>query len=309
MNSFIFPGQGSQYVGMLDGLKGFSLTDEYIKRAERVLGKEFINLIDNGPEEELTLTKNAQPAIFLHSVISAEIMKEMGIVPEIVAGFSLGEFSALYFAGVISFEDTLRLVRLRGEEMQRSIEPGKGTMAAIIGLTSSDVEKLCLEVSNDGDVIVANYNCPGQVTISGLKEAVEAVMKMSMEAGARKAVQLKVSAPFHTKYMQEASKKLEEFLKDVEISLPKIPVISNVTSDPYPLNVEEIKNYIVIQAASPVKWEQSIRNIIELGIENFYEVGPGKVLSGMMRRIDRKRKCEFTNNNLNVLAEELLVNA
>lgn len=309
MNSFIFPGQGSQYVSMLDGLKGFSLTEEYIKRAEKVLGKEFIDLIDNGPEEDLTLTKNAQPAIFLHSVISSEIMKEMGIVPEIVAGFSLGEFSALYFAGVISFEDTLRLVRLRGKEMQRAIEPGKGTMAAIIGLTSADVEKLCLEVSNDEDVIVANYNCPGQVTVSGLKEAVEAVMKESMGAGARKAVQLKVSAPFHTKYMKEASKKLEEFLKDVDISLPKIPVISNVTSDPYPLNVEEIKNYIVIQAASPVKWEQSIRNIIELGIENFYEVGPGKILTGMMRRIDRKRKCEFTNNNLNTLAEELLVNA
>ncbi|MDK2952411.1 MAG: [acyl-carrier-protein] S-malonyltransferase [Kosmotogales bacterium] len=309
MNSFIFPGQGSQYVGMLDQLRNFSIAEKYIEKAKNILGEEFIDVIDNGPEEMLTLTENAQPAIFLQSVISAEILKEMSILPEIVAGFSLGEFSALHFAGVMSFEDTLKLVRLRGIEMQKSIEPGKGTMAAIIGLQASDVEKICSEESGCGDVIVANYNCPGQVTISGIKEAVDFVMKKSLEIGAKKAVQLKVSAPFHTKYMRGASEKLREFLENVEIALPKVPVVSNVTAEPYPLDVEGIREYIVIQAVSPVRWEQSMKNIIELGIEDFYEVGPGKVLTGMMKRIDRKRKCEFTHNILNSIVEESLINA
>lgn len=309
MNSFIFPGQGSQYVGMLDQLRNFSIAEKYIEKAKNILGEEFIDIIDNGPEEILTLTENAQPAIFLQSVISAEILKEMSILPEIVAGFSLGEFSALHFAGVLSFEDTLKLVRLRGIEMQKSIEPGRGTMAAIIGLQGSDVEKICSEESGCGDVIVANFNCPGQVTISGMKEAVDSVMKKSLEIGAKKAVQLKVSAPFHTKYMRGASEKLREFLENVEITLPKVPVVSNVTAEPYPLDVEGIKEYIVIQAVSPVRWEQSMKNIIELGIEDFYEVGPGKVLTGMMKRIDRKRKCEFTHNILNSIVEESLINA
>ncbi len=309
MNSFIFPGQGSQYVGMLDQLRNFSIAEKYIEKAKNILGEEFIDVIDNGPEEMLTLTENAQPAIFLQSAISAEILKEMSILPEIVAGFSLGEFSALYLAGVMSFEDTLKLVRLRGIEMQKSIEPGKGTMAAIIGLQGSDVEKICSKESGCGDVIVANYNCPGQVTISGIKEAVDSVMKKSLEIGAKKAVQLKVSAPFHTKYMRGASEKLREFLENVEIALPKVPVVSNVTAEPYPLDVEGIRKYIVIQAVSPVRWEQSMKNIIELGIEDFYEVGPGKVLTGMMKRINRKRKCEFTHNILNSIVEESLINA
>jgi [acyl-carrier-protein] S-malonyltransferase len=309
MNSFIFPGQGSQYVGMLDQLRNFSIAEKYIEKAKNILGEEFIDVIDNGPEEMLTLTENAQPAIFLQSVISAEILKEMSILPEIVAGFSLGEFSALHLAGVMSFEDTLKLVRLRGIEMQKSIEPGKGTMAAIIGLQGSDVEKICSKESGCGDVIVANYNCPGQVTISGIKEAVDSVMKKSLEIGAKKAVQLKVSAPFHTKYMRGASEKLREFLENVEIALPKVPVVSNVTAEPYPLDVEGIREYIVIQAVSPVRWEQSMKNIIELGIEDFYEVGPGKVLTGMMKRINRKRKCEFTHNILNSIVEESLINA
>ncbi|AKI97803.1 ACP S-malonyltransferase [Kosmotoga pacifica] len=299
MKAWIFPGQGAQYVGMGKDLYDHHITRGFMDRACEALGVDLISLMLEGPEEELTLTENAQPAILLHSVATAELLRISGQHPDVVAGFSLGEFSALVVARVISFHDALKLVRLRGKAMQEAIAPGVGTMAAIMGLDATQIEYICKEVSPEGNVIVANYNAPGQVTISGLKDEVLLVLERAKAMGARRAVELKVSAPFHTKFMVSAGEKLKEALREIEIKPPKIPVISNVTAEPYPDDTVEIRELIARQASSPVLWEASIKRMIAMGTSYFLEVGPGKVLTGLNKRIERRVVTDYTDGRLN----------
>ncbi|KUK81144.1 ACP S-malonyltransferase [Mesotoga sp. Brook.08.YT.4.2.5.1] len=305
MVAWIFPGQGSQYVGMGKTLfEESAIIREFIGLSGRMLGFDMLRLMLEGPESELTLTQNAQPAILSVSIALSDFLSERGAKPDIVAGLSLGEFSALTVAGSLEYADALRLVRLRGIAMQEAIPPGEGIMAAIIGLPNEAVEKICLEISSEEEVIVANYNCPGQVVVSGTTEKVRLVTSMALEAGARKCVELSVSAPFHSRFLQPVGDVLRDFLKDVKVSPPKIPVISNVTGDFFPEDPEEIKELIISQAYKPVKWEQSIRRMIQLGSDRFIEVGPGKVLSGFMKKIDRNVSISTTDcESLEVIRE------
>lgn len=287
MVAWIFPGQGSQYVGM-----GRAFCEESVQLKEflgisgRMLGFDLLKMMLEGPERELTLTENAQPAILSLSVALSDILGEIGAKPDIVAGLSLGEFTALTIAGSLEYADALRLVRLRGMAMQDTISPGEGSMAAIIGLRDEVVERICSETSSSEEVIVANYNCPGQVVVSGLTEKVKVVMESSRREGAKRCVELSVSAPFHSRFLQPVGEILREFLDGVKVSPPKIPVVSNVTGDLFPEDPNEIKELLISQTYSPVRWEQSIRRMIQLGVDKFIEVGPGKVLSGFMKKID-----------------------
>lgn len=287
MVAWIFPGQGSQYVGM-----GRAFCEESVQLKEflgisgRMLGFDLLKMMLEGPERELTLTENAQPAILSLSVALSDILGEIGAKPDIVAGLSLGEFTALTIAGSLEYADALRLVRLRGMAMQDTISPGEGSMAAIIGLRDEVVERICSETSSSEEVIVANYNCPGQVVVSGLTEKVKVVMESSRREGAKRCVELSVSAPFHSRFLQPVGEILREFLDGVKVSPQKIPVVSNVTGDLFPEDPNEIKELLISQTYSPVRWEQSIRRMIQLGVDKFIEVGPGKVLSGFMKKID-----------------------
>lgn len=287
MVAWIFPGQGSQYVGM-----GRAFCEESVQLKEflgisgRMLGFDLLKMMLEGPERELTLTENAQPAILSLSVALSDILGEIGAKPDIVAGLSLGEFTALTIAGSLEYADALRLVRLRGMAMQDTISPGEGSMAAIIGLRDEVVERICSETSSSEEVIVANYNCPGQVVVSGLTEKVKVVMESSRREGAKRCVELSVSAPFHSRFLQPVGEILREFLDGVKVSPPKIPVVSNVTGDLFPEDPNEIRELLISQTYSPVRWEQSIRRMIQLGVDKFIEVGPGKVLSGFMKKID-----------------------
>jgi len=288
MVAWIFPGQGSQYVGMGRAFcEESGQIKEFLGISGRMLGFDLLTMMLEGPEKELTLTQNAQPAILSLSVALSDVLGEVGAKPDIVAGLSLGEFTALTIAGSLEYADALRLVRLRGMAMQDTIPPGKGSMAAIIGLQDEVVERICSETSSSEEVIVANYNCPGQVVVSGLAEKVKAVMESSTREGAKRCVELSVSAPFHSRFLQPVGEILREFLDSVKVSPPKIPVVSNVTGDLFPEDPNKIKELLISQTYCPVRWEQSIRRMIQLGVDNFIEVGPGKVLSGFMKKIDR----------------------
>lgn len=305
MIGWIFPGQGSQYVGMSKGLyESSTLIRDNLELSSKVLGFDMVNLMQNGPEEELTLTQNAQPAILAHSIVISGLLSESGYKPDIVAGLSLGEFSALVVAGSLDYTDALRLVRIRGLAMQETISPGQGTMAAIIGLPDELVERICEEVSPEGNVIVANYNCPGQVVVSGLKNEVREAMSLAQEKGARKVVQLSVSAPFHSKFLYPVGEVLRDFLKNVQVNSPKIPVISNVTADFFPDDPDRIRELLIVQAFSPVKWEQTIRKMLVSGVDRFVEVGPGRVLNAFVKKIDRSVPVNSTDvENLAQLRE------
>lgn len=308
MRTWLFPGQGSQHSGMGKNLfLKYDIARETFEKANKVLEYDLCSLMFNGKDEELKLTEITQPAILTHSVAIARVLMEKGISPDIVAGLSLGEFSAMVLANVINFEDALKLVQLRGRAMQSEIAPDVGSMAAIIGMKTEDIEEFCYRVSQSEEVIIANYNCPGQIVVSGLTEAVDNVVRLCTEAGARKAIKLPVSAPFHSKYMEPVGKVLTDFLSTIEIRKPSIPVISNVTSDILPDDPEEIKKLIALQAYSSVRWEQSMKKILEMGATEFIEVGPGKSLTGFMKRIDRKVSATTTEEqNLEELARELI---
>lgn len=288
MVAWIFPGQGSQYVGMgRTFCEESAQLKEFLGISGRMLGFDLLTMMLEGPERELTLTQNAQPAILSLSVALSDVLREVGAKPDIVAGLSLGEFTALTIAGSLEYADALRLVRMRGMAMQDTIPPGKGSMAAIIGLQDEVVERICSETSSSEEVIVANYNCPGQVVVSGLTEKVKVVMESCKREGAKRCVELSVSAPFHSRFLQPVGEILREFLDGVKVSPPKIPVVSNVTGDLFPEDPNEIKELLISQTYCPVRWEQSIRRMIQLGVDKFIEVGPGKVLSGFMKKIDR----------------------
>jgi [acyl-carrier-protein] S-malonyltransferase len=281
----IFPGQGSQYVGMGQELFATSWGKEVLEIGQRVLGEEFIQILLNGPEEELKKTSNTQPALLLVSVAAWRSLQGQGIRPDYFAGHSLGEYSAYVAAGSLSLEDALRVVRQRGEFMQAAVPEGKGSMAAILGLDTSKVEEACKRASEEtGWVGPANYNSPGQIVISGESEAVVKAIEYSKGLGAKRAIPLAVSGPFHSPLMQEAGLKLRSVLESVTWMKPSAPIISNIDSLEV-ADTERIVESLVRQVSGAVLWEQSIRYLAEQGVDTFVELGPGKVLTGLVKKI------------------------
>lgn len=285
MKAFVFPGQGAQFVGMgKDLYENNPVAREMFDKANEILGFNITDIMFAGTDEELKQTKVTQPAIFLHSVILAKTMGE-DFKPEMVAGHSLGEFSALVASGAMTFEDGLRLVAARARAMQKACELKPSTMAAVLALPDEKVEELCAEV--DGVVVCANYNCPGQVVISGEVEAVDAACEKMLAAGARRALKLKVGGAFHSPCMEPARAELAEAIQATEFSTPVCPVYQNVDGKPH-TDPAEIKANLVAQLTGPVRWTQSVMNMIADGADDFTEVGPGKVLQGLVAKIDRK---------------------
>ena len=283
MKAYIFPGQGAQFSGMGKDLFENSKTAyELFNNANEILGFKISDVMFNGSTEDLKQTSVTQPAIFLHSVILA-MSKENEISPEMVAGHSLGEFSALVINKSISFEDGLKLVAIRANAMQKACENNPGTMAAVLGLEDKLVENVCSEVR--GTVVAANYNCPGQLVISGELNAIELACEKLKEVGARRALVLPVGGAFHSPLMEEAKRELENAINETIFSDPICPIYQNVSGLPYSSEID-IKENLISQLTSPVKWTHSINQMIEDGAEEFIEVGPGRVLQGLVRKIN-----------------------
>jgi malonyl CoA-acyl carrier protein transacylase len=282
MNAYVFPGQGAQFPGMgKDLYEAYPLAKELFDKANEILGFRITDLMFDGTEEDLRQTKVTQPAIFLHSVILAKTLGDFR--PDRVAGHSLGEFSALVAADALSFEDGLKLVYKRAMAMQKACEAQPGTMAAVLGLPDEEVERICAEIN---DVVVpANYNCPGQIVISGTVSGVDAACEKLLEAGAKRALKLKVGGAFHSPLMEPAKKELEEAIYSTEIAHPICPIYQNVSTtgetDP-----AIIKQNLIAQLTAPVKWTQSVQNMIQDGADNFIELGPGTVLQGLVKKIN-----------------------
>lgn len=282
--AFIFPGQGSQYVGMAKDLFDKSVeAKEMIRTADGILGVNLSYIMFNGPEDELKQTQFTQPAIFLHSVILASILRTLNA--DAAAGHSLGEYSAYVASGAIQFHEAIKLVRARGVAMQEAGDLNKGTMAAIVGLEPEKVEMLCAEASSEGVVQCANFNSPGQIVISGSLNGVKIAMDLCKSAGAKIVKELVVSAAFHSPLMQSAKEKLNSALETTNFYNSKIPVYTNVTAKPVN-TIEEMKGLLNDQITAPVKWDETIRNMINDGVEEFYEIGPGNVLQGLVKRIN-----------------------
>lgn len=279
MRAFLFPGQGSQYSGMGEDFARYESAEIYYERARQVLGFDLKEIMD-GDEKTLTLTENAQPAIYLASFIAFDEMKKMGIEPDVLAGHSLGEYTALAAAGVYDFETGLYLVRKRGEYISAALEPGKGTMAAIIGLDPKKIEEVVNEI--DG-VYMANYNAPSQIVISGLKEAVYQAMEECKKLGAKRVVELKVSGPFHTPYLEYAEKKMLEEVRQIKFKKPCCPIVMNITAQPT-TDPEELKANLIAQITGPVKWMQTMEKMKEMEVAETFEVGPKEVLKGLGKR-------------------------
>jgi [acyl-carrier-protein] S-malonyltransferase len=285
--AFIFPGQGSQYVGMgKDIFEKYSTSRELYLQADEKLGINLSEMCFFGPEESLKMTINTQPAIVATSVAILNILQEEGINPDFTAGHSLGEYTALIAAGAISFTDAIQLVRQRGSYMQEALPPGEGTMAAIIGLDKEKIEEVCLLAGGEGQVEVANYNSPSQIVIAGKVAAVQKAVELAKVNGAKMAVMLSVSGPFHSSILRPASIKLKKAIKMFKIKQAQIPVMANVNaklaSDP-----ETISTNLIEQVSHAVLWQQSIENLIALGTTTFVEIGPGKVLTGLIKKIDK----------------------
>ena len=287
MKVFVFPGQGAQFVGMgKDLYETNALAKKYFDRADEILGFKITEIMFTGTDEQLKETKVTQPAVFLHSVIQALCLGD-SFNPAMVAGHSLGEFSALVASGALDFEDGLRLVASRANAMQKACEINSGTMAAIIGLPDEKVEEICASVSSEGDIVVAaNYNCPGQLVISGNVNAVNVACEKLKEAGAKRALPLKVSGAFHSPLMQPAKDELQAAIEKTTFKSPKCPVYQNVDAKPH-TDAEEIKLNLIAQLTSPVRWTASVQTMIHDGADDFTECGPGKALQGMIGRIDK----------------------
>lgn len=285
MKAFVFPGQGAQFSGMgKDLYENNQLAKELFDKANEILGFRITDIMFEGTDEELKQTKVTQPAVFLHSVISALCMGD-AFQPEMVAGHSLGEFSALVACGAISFEDGLTLVYKRAMAMQKACEAAPSTMAAIIGLADDIIENICGEVStNDNIVVAANYNCPGQVVISGNIDAVNAACEKLKEAGAKRALPLKVGGAFHSPLMQPAKEELQAAIESTTFNTPKCPIYQNVDAKGH-TNPEEIKTNLIAQLTAPVRWTNEVENMIADGATDFTECGPGKVLQGTIVKI------------------------
>lgn len=290
--AFIFPGQASQFVGMAKDLyETFELARSYFDRANEILGFDLKKVCFEGPEEELKKTYITQPAIFVHSVVVNELLKEKGQTPQGVAGHSLGEYSALVAGGSLSFEDGLKLVQKRGQLMYESGKKNPGTMAALIGLSEEQVYALCDELKSEGVIQPANFNSPGQIAISGDVAVIHKAIEKAKEMGAKKAVELVVSGAFHSPLMDDARAGLQEALEKTEIKAAQVPVYTNVTAQPVTA-ADEIRSLLYRQLTSPVLWQKSMENMIADGFERFYEIGPGKVLTGLLKRINRQVPCQ-----------------
>lgn len=285
--AFVFPGQGAQKVGMgKDFYDNYDVAKKMFKEADEALGYSIMKMCFEGPEEDLKLTANTQPAILTISCIANEILKENSIQPEITGGHSLGEYSALVAAGVLNFQDAVALVHKRGSYMQEAVPVGEGGMAAIIGVDRDKIVEVCQQVSAESPVQAVNFNCPGQIVIAGATKGVELAVEELKAAGAKKAVILPVSAPFHSTLMKPAAEKLAVELDKVTISDAKIPVVANVSAEIL-TKAEDIKASLVAQAASPVLWEDCVARMKEFGADVLLEAGPGKTLCGFNRRIDK----------------------
>ncbi|HEX5611241.1 MAG TPA: ACP S-malonyltransferase [Burkholderiales bacterium] len=284
--AMVFPGQGSQSVGMLRAYESLPGVDRVRAVAARILGEDFVRLLDEGPAEQLSLTVNTQPAMLLAGVMAFEAWRDSGgALPSVVAGHSLGEYSALVAAGSLSLEDALPLVRFRAQCMQQAVPEGEGAMAAILGLDDELVRAACAESAQAEAVQAVNFNAPGQVVIAGHKGAVTRAIAACKAKGAKRAMPLPVSAPFHSSLMRPAAMRLKEALDRIEIRTPSIPLINNVDvaveSDP-----ARIRDALVRQAAAPVRWAETIRRVAAEGATHVVECGPGKVLSALVKRID-----------------------
>ena len=287
MKAFVFPGQRSQFVGMGKDLYDTNATAKQLfDKANEILGFKITDIMFAGTDDQLKQTKVTQPAVFLHSVISA-LCKGGEESPAMVAGHSLGEFSALVYAGALSFEDGLKLVAARANAMQKACEVNPGTMAAIIGLPDEKVEEVCAEVSKEGKVVVpANFNCPGQLVISGEVDAINEACEKLKAAGAKRALPLKVGGAFHSPLMQPAKEELQKAIETTSFNTPKCPIYQNVDGKPH-TNSDEIKANLIAQLTSSVRWTASVKAMIADGATDFTECGPGKALQGMIARIDK----------------------
>lgn len=287
MKAFVFPGQGSQFVGMgKDLYDNNAVAKNLFDKANDILGFKITDIMFAGTDEQLKETKVTQPAVFLHSVISALCLGDE-FKPDMTAGHSLGEFSALVAAGALTFEDGLRLVAARANAMQKACEKNPGTMAAIIALPDETIEEVCAEVRKEGKVVVpANYNCPGQLVISGDKDGIAEACEKLKAAGAKRALPLRVGGAFHSPLMQPAKEELQAAIEKTEVYAPKCPVYQNVDAKPH-TNPAEIKANLIAQLTSPVRWTKSVQNMIADGADEFIECGPGRALQGMIARIDK----------------------
>lgn len=284
--AYVFPGQGAQFVGMgKDLYESNTKAKELFDKANEVLGYNITDIMFNGTDEELKQTKVTQPAVFLHSVITALCMDDFN--PDMVAGHSLGEFSALVAAGALTFQDGLRLVYARAMAMQKACEAAPSTMAAVIGMDDETIEQVCAEICKEGNVVVpANYNSPGQVVISGNVEAVQDACAKLKEAGAKRALPLAVGGAFHSPLMEMARVELAKAIEAAPLNTPICPVYQNVDAQPH-TDSGEIKDNLLKQLTSPVRWTQSVKNMIGDGMTDFVECGPGQVLNGLIGRIQK----------------------
>ncbi len=285
--AFVFAGQGAQAVGMGKELaENFACADKVFDEASEALGFDIKDMIWNGDSETLMITENTQPTIVTMSTAALRVLEEKGIKPDVVAGLSLGEYTAHVASGSLKFADAVKLVKKRGKYMQEEVPVGVGAMAAIIALSQEDVEACCKAVSELGVCSPANLNCPGQIVVSGEVAAVDKCCELAKEKGAKRAMKLPVSAPFHCSMLIGAGEKLAVELENVEVSEMNIPVVTNVTADYVP-SKDDIKRILVEQVSNSVKWEASIRKMIEDGVDTFVEVGPGKALSGFIKKISK----------------------
>jgi len=288
--AFIFPGQGSQYAGMTkEFIENFRESKEVFETASSVLGYDLAHLCLQGPLEKLNLTENTQPAILAASIAILRPLERRGLTASAAAGHSLGEYTAITAAGGFEFEDAVALVQKRGRYMQEAVPEGTGLMAAILGMERNDVEKTCHEAAKNGIVGPANYNSPGQIVIAGEKKAVEQAMELAKAAGAKKVIPLAVSVPSHCSMMKQAGQRLAQDLEKVNISDLRMPIVNNADAK-FLRTASEIRQSLVRQISSPLYWEDSIKNMASDGFDTFIEIGPGKVLSGLVKRIAKDAK-------------------
>ena len=297
MIAFLFPGQGSQHAGMgKDLAENFPVARQVFEEANDALGVDLASLSFNGPEEDLKLTANTQPAILTTSIAALRVLEtETGIAPNYAAGHSLGEYSALVCAGALNFADAVRIVRQRGTFMQEAVPVGTGAMAAILGLDQETLERVCQDAAQGQVVSPANFNSAGQVVIAGNTEAVDRAMSLAKENGAKRALPLPVSAPFHCSLMIPAGERLADVLAGIKIGDMTVPVITNVEATPNQ-DASRVCQLLVDQVSAPVRWEDTIACMIELGVERYIEIGPGKVLAGLVKRMAKESTIQNVQN-------------